>query len=128
MGLHLYRSPRPALAIVIVAALAAVAVAGTELTGSEVTSNRVADPGEVYDPYAAGEALPAGYLPVYRRDFIQPIYDPRFVSAEATDWPDDTDVIGVEIDGDARAYPVGLLTGREMVIDEVADVPLLVSW
>ncbi|MEM7141697.1 MAG: DUF3179 domain-containing (seleno)protein [Actinomycetota bacterium] len=62
------------------------------------------------------------------RDLIAPIYEPRFHSAAESAWPDDTDVIGVEIGGEARAYPVSLLNSRELVIDEVGGVPVAITW
>ncbi len=37
-------------------------------------------------------------------------------------------MIGVEVDGHARAYPVSLLNSREMVVDRVGGVPILVTW
>ena len=37
-------------------------------------------------------------------------------------------MIGVEINGEAKAYPVSWLGGRELVIDDVGGEPILVSW
>jgi hypothetical protein len=37
-------------------------------------------------------------------------------------------VIGVEINCESRAYPVGPLNRREMVNDVVGGVPILVTW
>lgn len=73
-------------------------------------------------------ALPAGFRQLLARDAIFPIYDPQFTTAAASTWPEDALVIGVEINGDARAYPIGPLNRREMVIDTIGDVPVLVSW
>ena len=87
-----------------------------------------ADPQDVYSPVAAGESLPAGFFQVLPRDFIAPVYEPEFVDASIADWPDDTDVIGVVFDGEAKAYPISLLNSREMVVDRIADVPILVTW
>jgi hypothetical protein len=36
--------------------------------------------------------------------------------------------MGVAWDGQAKAYPVTVLRIREMVNDEMAGVPYLVSW
>jgi len=88
----------------------------------------LADPGETYDPVRAGEETPRGYRQLLARDRIAPIYDPTFVAAVASDWPDDALVIGLEIDGEAKAYPVSYLNSREMVIDSVAGIPVLVTW
>ncbi len=41
---------------------------------------------------------------------------------------DDELVLAVEIGGDARAYPISILTHREMVNDTVGGVPVLVTW
>ncbi len=88
----------------------------------------LADPSGTYDPVRAGEETPRGFRQLLARDRIAPIYDPTFVPASAAEWPDDALVIGVEIDGEARAYPVSHLTSREMVIDRIAGIPVLVTW
>ncbi len=62
------------------------------------------------------------------RDGIMPIYDPIFTSASDSEYDPSELVMGVEINGDARAYPVGLLQRREMVNDIVGGAPILVSW
>lgn len=62
------------------------------------------------------------------RDAILPIYEPVFVSAQEAPYADDELVIGVELNGDARAYAIGPLNGREMVNDTVGGVPILVTW
>ncbi len=77
---------------------------------------------------AAGEQLPGGFRQLLRRDAILPVYDPTFVPSAEQDWDDDTLVIGVELDGEAKAYPVSFLNRREMVIDRIAGIPVLVTW
>ncbi len=62
------------------------------------------------------------------RDGIYPIYEPQFVSAEEAEYSPNELVMGVEINGDARAYPVGVLQQREMVNDVVGGRPILVTW
>ena len=86
------------------------------------------DPGAVYNPVAAGEPLPDGFRQLLPRDAIRPVYDPEFVRAWQTQWPGDTDVIGVAQGGEAKAYPVSHLNGRELVVDEIDGWPILVSW
>ncbi len=85
-------------------------------------------PDDAYNPVAAGESLPDGFRQLLPRDAIRPVYDPTFVTAEATPWADDTHVIGVTLGGEAKAYPVSFLNGRELVVDELDKVPILVSW
>jgi hypothetical protein len=62
------------------------------------------------------------------RDAIEPIYTPKFVSPDESVLRPDEIVMGLVINGDARAYPTGLLRAREMVNDEVGGTPVLVTW
>ncbi len=62
------------------------------------------------------------------RDSIRPIYEPEFVPADEAGYDDDELVMGVELEGEAHAYPVGLLNRREMVNDWLAGTPILVTW
>lgn len=62
------------------------------------------------------------------RDAIAPIYEPKFVAADKSPLPGSELVIGVELNGESRAYPVGPLNDREMVNDVVGGIPILVSW
>ena len=91
-------------------------------------------------PSVEGER-PSGSITVQGRDFsldsfrqllsrdgITPIYAPRFVSAAKASFGDNDLVMGVTINGESKAYPVGMLNFREMVIDELGGVPILVSW
>jgi len=61
-------------------------------------------------------------------DDIRPIYDPRFVTAGEADYNDDELVMGVVIEGEAKAYPIGVLNIREMVNDELGGIPILVTF
>ncbi|MCL7453923.1 MAG: DUF3179 domain-containing protein, partial [Anaerolineae bacterium] len=64
------------------------------------------------------------------RDGIPSIDEPQFVSAEeAAGWlADNEPVIALEIDEDARAYPLQILTWHEIVNDVVGDVPVIVTF
>ena len=85
-------------------------------------------PSDVPDPFRRGETPPPGYRQLLARDSIRPVYDPTFVTAEAIGWHDQDLVLGLEIDGDARAYSIAHLNSHEMVIDRVAGIPVLVTW
>ena len=78
------------------------------------------------DP-AVAEMFP-DFARVLGKDDILPIYNPVLVSAEESGLQDGDHVMGLAIDGEARAYPVRELFSREMVNDEVAGVPVLVTW
>jgi hypothetical protein len=88
----------------------------------------LADPITTFDPVRSGEPVPEGFRQLLHRDVIQTVYHPRFVSAFEVDWDPDTLVIGVELRGDARAYPVNYMNVHEMVNDTVGGIPALVSW
>lgn len=94
----------------------------------EAPEGAIEAPEGVYDPVRAGEPTPVGYRQLLRRDAILPIYNPTFRTAPSTPWDDGLLVIGVELDGEAKAYPVSFLNRREMVMDWIAGTPILVSW
>lgn len=116
------------LIIVTTALLLGACSGASSEQGPSEGSLVVPDPAEVYDPYRAGETMPDGYRQVLGRDSIHPIYEPVFVAANQVDWPENTDVIGVAGEDESKAYPVSHLSFREMVIDDIAGIPILVSW
>ena len=62
-------------------------------------------------------------------DGIPPIDEPRFVVAGDVEFlADNEPVIALEIDGEARAYPVQILTWHEIVNDTVGGVPVAVTY
>ena len=61
-------------------------------------------------------------------DAIPPIYDPEFVRADQSPLEQDELILGVAWDGEAKAYPISVLRIREMVNDELAGIPTLVTW
>jgi hypothetical protein len=63
------------------------------------------------------------------KDGIPSIDRPKFVEAAGyTDISDTEPVIGLVIDGRARAYPLRILTWHEIVNDELAGVPVTVTY
>ena len=64
------------------------------------------------------------------KDAIRSIDEPRFVSAAeaASQLRPDEPVIGLEIDGDARAYSTFMLSAHEIVNDVVGGVPVAITW
>jgi hypothetical protein len=61
-------------------------------------------------------------------DAIRPVYDPEFATAEEAPLDDDELIIGISLEGEAKAYPITVLRSREMVNDEMAGIPTLVTW
>ena len=114
--------------IFVVGALGVVLASQVTRVGHENPAIEGRNPGSLYNPVHAGEELPDGFRNVLSRDAILPIYDPQFVSASEVRWDDRSLVIGLEIDGDARVYPVSFLNRREIVNDHVGKTPVLVTW
>jgi hypothetical protein len=88
-----------------------------EETGQETSST-----GESFADYDIVTLLP--------RDAIQAIDNPQFVSAAEADeqYGDEELILGVEFNGDARAYSVPLLSSHEIVNDTVGGVKIAVTW
>jgi hypothetical protein len=60
---------------------------------------------------------------------IPALMDPNYVSAaEATFLREKEQVIGVNLNGEARAYPLRIMSWHELVNDRIGDLPILVSW
>ena len=64
------------------------------------------------------------------RDAIPAILHPLFLAPDAADevYGQNEPVIGIEIDGMARAYSVPYLSEHEIVNDEVAGLKIAVTW
>ena len=88
----------------------------TETLQPVPTNVRVEDDEEYYVPKMLGF------------DAIRPVYDPIFTSAEEAPLSADELVMGISIAGEAKAYPVSVLRFREMVNDDLAGWPILVTW
>lgn len=76
------------------------------------------------------QALRDAMVTVLPRDAIPSIDEPRFRPVEEADreYASDERVIGVEIDGEAKAYSVGLLSSHEIVNDMLAGRAIAVTW
>lgn len=64
------------------------------------------------------------------RDFFQIITKPEYLAVDEAgrSMSDDEVVIGLEIDGEYRAYPINYLNDHELVREEIGGLPLLVTW
>ncbi len=64
-----------------------------------------------------------------RPDGIPDLRRPLFLDADEADYlnPDDR-VFGLEINGDARAYPLRIVNAHEMVNDSVGGEPISLMW
>ncbi|MEE9214330.1 MAG: DUF3179 domain-containing protein [Thermodesulfobacteriota bacterium] len=63
------------------------------------------------------------------RDGIPAIKNPKFVQSNKAGWLDDNDfVVGVDINGKQKAYPIRILVWHEAVDDTLGDIPVLVTY
>ena len=64
-------------------------------------------------------------------DRIKPINNPEFLSPGDSGYPSPEQtfrVIGTTIDGDSRAYPIGVLNSHEIVNDVFGDAHVTIGW
>ena len=68
--------------------------------------------------------------PGNNRDAIPPIYLPQFEPVDSADsWLDDDDLVGVlALDDEVHVYPLRLLVYHEVANDQIAGVPVLVTF
>jgi hypothetical protein len=62
------------------------------------------------------------------RDGIPSIDNPKFVSASDSGLQDSDLVLGLDINGDVRAYPLDILVWHEIVNDDVGGEPVAVTY
>ncbi len=80
-------------------------------------------------PALAADLRPEEIVTVLPRDAIPAIFSPSFDEGGKTSWLKGSDaVVGVEIAGDSRAYPVPILSRHEIVNDSVGGIPIAVTW
>ncbi len=72
---------------------------------------------------------PEDIVTVLPKDAIPAILSPSFEDGSEVSWlKGEGMVIGVEINGDSRAYPVPILSRVEIVNDKVGGIPIAVTW
>ena len=64
------------------------------------------------------------------RDSFRVIERPEYLTVDdaADSMSDDEVVLGLEIAGDCRAYPINYLNDHEMVREEIGGLPLQITW
>jgi hypothetical protein len=80
-------------------------------------------------PARAADLRPEDIVTVLPKDAIPAILSPSFDEGGKAPWLNGKDlVVGVEIAGDSRAYPVATLSRHEIVNDKVGGIPIAVTW
>ena len=77
---------------------------------------------------AAQQDVPEGYVQILARGGIPAIDEPEYVTADEANIRDDAWVLGVVIDGQARAYSLELLNSHEVVNDSIGDTDFAAVW
>ncbi len=81
---------------------------------------------ESFDPVVDPSGIKTGGPPP---EGIPTIDVPCYVAANEVEYLSDTSpVMAVEINGDARAFPLGIMTAHELVNDNIGGVPVTVSY
>ncbi len=99
--------------------------AAPEAPAPDEADFEVADDGTRYtvDPAQLQQGCPGG------TDCIPSIDDPSFQSPDEAGWLSGDDlVVGIEVDGEARAYPLRVLNVHEIVNDEIGGRPVAVTY
>jgi len=80
-------------------------------------------------PATPADLRPEEIVTVLPKDAIPAILRPTFGDSKSAAWLSGRDlVVGVELGGDSRAYPVATLSHHEIVNDTVAGQPIAVTW
>ncbi len=121
--------------------LAACSAAGETAVSNTGSSNpsptSAASVAETLDPptgvperFSAEKYAEYEMITLLPRDGIPAIDNPQFLSADEANSFYDPDelIIGVEFNGDARAYSVPFLSNHEIVNDTVGGVKIAVTW
>lgn len=95
------------------------------LPGQDADLQSIENTMDTYKPRIDSNLLRSGGPP---KDGIPSIDDPQFEPINETDFADEELIIGVEIDGEARAYPYAILNWHEIVNDTLAGVPIAVTY
>jgi hypothetical protein len=78
-------------------------------------------------PRPGGRGVPPAGLG--RGSRFVPLDNPEFVSAdEATFLTPDDRVLGLEVGGESRAYPINMMTFHHVANDELGGLPVLVTF
>lgn len=88
----------------------------------DISGGVVSTTGERYSDFKIVTVLP--------RDAIAAIDNPKFISVDEANesYEEDELVLGVEFNGEARAYSIPMLSSHEIVNDTVGGVKIAVTW
>ncbi len=132
----------------IAVAILAVIILGDGLAGSQIAEEPQTEPQSVEEPLTKPQSVEEPQsdpvmvtdgvrhtIPLDRilsggppKDGIPSIDDPVFAAVDAEFMSDSDVVVGLAINGEARAYPIFILVWHEIVNDVVGGVPISVTY
>lgn len=77
---------------------------------------------------AIADEVPAGVEQILPRGKIAAVFEPDFVAADAAEISDDAWVLGVVVEGVAKAYSLNLLNRHEVVNDRSGGTAFAAVW
>lgn len=77
---------------------------------------------------STAEELPPGVEQILPRGRIAAVFTPEFAPAGEAELPDSAWVLGVEVEGVAKAYSLNLLNHHEVVNDRSGDTAFAAVW
>ncbi len=123
-GVRMHKVAGIGIIVLLVGYVMWIALSGTSARQGETV---VINSGDARNPT---EIQTLGIVRLLGFGTIRWIENPRFVDAPAANETYDPDepVLGIEINVDARAYSVPLLSRHEIVNDMVGGKPIAVTW
>jgi hypothetical protein len=100
-------------------------VASPRMSGIDIWSRGFTVDGEPAPLIELSEIRSGGPPP----DGIPPVDEPQYLAVDGVDFLDENEpVLAFELNGDARAFPVQIMTWHEIVNDTVGGVPVTISY
>lgn len=78
--------------------------------------------------FSQNNDLPKEFKRILPRGRIAAITNPQFVPANKANIADDSWVLGVVVNGEARAYSLNLLNSHEVVNDQIGETAFAAVW
>ena len=123
--------PKTVVFSFVVGLMLAACAVENQPTETDVPTAEV-EPAQAASPEPSGSFEPGDYeiVTLLPFDAIPSIDEPRFYDVDQAnqEYEDHELVIGVAVEGEARAYPIDLLSRHEIVNDTIAGHPIAVTW
>jgi hypothetical protein len=82
----------------------------------------------IFASAAGAQEIPEGVEQILPRGQIAAVFDPVFVPASEAEIPGEAWVLGVVVEGEAKAYSLNLLNRHEVVNDRTGNTAFAAVW